>query len=444
MTTVEYDYDARRLRMETLLMLRWVAITGQAAACIGVYFVLGFDFPVGLCFVFITASATLNIGMRFGTPRSFRLGDVEAAVLLGYDIIQLGFLLYLTGGLTNSFAMLFLTPVIISAVSLPSNLTLLLGIVMIAVATVLTVEYYPLPWYADEKLTFPLLYRTGVWAALALSAAFIGIYAARVSDEARLLADALAATELVLEREQHLSQLDGLAAAAAHELGTPLATITLIIKELQNALPENAPALRDDLALLAQETARCREILGKLASLGATDQSSVMNLLSIDTLIQEVVEPQREFGVEVEISKNGPSDAPVLARNPAILYGLGNLVENAMDFARSRVKIDAWWSSSYVTIAIQDDGPGYSPDILDRLGDPYLRGRPVERRTKNDAESGLGLGLFIAKTLLERSGATVETMNVSPPRTGAIAKVTWPRAALEPAAARPRLPQQDK
>jgi two-component system sensor histidine kinase RegB len=157
-----------------------------------------------------------------------------------------------------------------------------------------------------------------------------------------------------------------------------------------------------------------------------------------------VVEPQREIGVEVEISKNGPSDPPVLARNPAILYGLGNLVENAMDFARSRVKIDAWWSSSYVTISIQDDGPGYSPDILDRLGDPYLRGRPLERRTKNDAESGLGLGLFIAKTLLERSGATVETMNVSPPRTGAIAKITWPRAALEPAAARPRLPQQDK
>jgi len=334
--------------------------------------------------------------------------------------------------------------VIISAVSLPSNLTLLLGIVMIAVATVLAVEYYPLPWYPDEKLTFPLLYRTGVWAALVLSAAFIGIYAARVSDEARLLANALAATELVLEREQHLSQLDGLAAAAAHELGTPLATITLIIRELQKSVPENAPELRDDLALLAQESARCREILGKLASLGATDQSSVMNLLSIDTLIQEVVEPQRDAEVEVDISKTGPSDPPVLARNPAILYGLGNLVENAIDFASSRVKIDAYWSQSYVTIIIQDDGPGFSPDILDRLGDPYLRGRPTERRTKSDAESGLGLGLFIAKTLLERSGAVVETSNVSPPRTGAIVRITWPRAALEPAAARPRLPPQDK
>ncbi len=444
MATLEYEYDARRLRMETLLVLRWVAITGQTAACLGVYFILGFDFPVGLCFVFIAASATLNVGMRYGTPRSFRLGDVEAAVLLGYDIIQLGFLLYLTGGLTNSFAMLFLTPVIISSVSLPSNLTLLLGIVMIAVATVLAVEYYPLPWYPNEKLTFPLLYRAGIWAALALSAVFIGIYAARVSDEARLLADALAATELVLEREQHLSQLDGLAAAAAHELGTPLATITLITKELLKSAPENGPALRDDLVLLAQEAARCREILGKLASLGATDQSSVMNLLSIDTLIQEVVEPQSESGVEVEISKNGPTDAPVLARNPAILYGLGNLVENAMDFAKSRVRIDAWWSPSYVTISIQDDGPGFSPDILDRLGDPYLRGRPTERRTKNDPDSGLGLGLFIAKTLLERSGAIVEASNVSPPRTGAVIKITWPRAALEPAAARTKLVEQDK
>ncbi|MEF3366849.1 ActS/PrrB/RegB family redox-sensitive histidine kinase [Methylocystis sp. 9N] len=444
MTIVNYDYDSRRLRMETLLMLRWVAIAGQAAACIGVYFLLGFDFPVGLCFVFIIASATLNIGLRFGSPSSLRLGDLEAAVLLGYDIIQLGFLLYLTGGLTNSFAMLFLTPVIISAVSLPSKLTLLLGIVMVAVATLLTVEYFPLPWYPDEKLTFPLLYRTGVWAALALSAGFIGIYAARVADEARLLAAALAATELVLEREQHLSQLDGLAAAAAHELGTPLATITLITKELQKTAPENAPALREDLALLAQEAARCREILGKLASLGEQDQSAVMNILSIDTLIEEVVEPQREFGVEVEISKTGASAAPALARNPAILYGLGNLVENAVDFADSRVKIDAWWSPNYVTISIQDDGPGFSPAILDRLGDPYLRGRPTGRRTKNDAESGLGLGLFIAKTLLERSGATVEASNVSPPRTGALVKITWPRAALEPPAARAKIAQQDK
>ncbi|QGM99455.1 ActS/PrrB/RegB family redox-sensitive histidine kinase [Methylocystis parvus] len=428
-----YDEDSRRLRVGTLITLRWIAIIGQTIACLVIYLILNFDFPVGLCFVFIVASGTLNFGLRFGTSGTFRLSDLEAVVLLSYDLIQLSFLLYLTGGVTNPFVMLLLAPVTISAVSLPRNLTLFLGITMLAAATFLCVEFEPLPWYENEALRFPLLYRASIWASLALSAAFIALYAARVSDEGRLLATALAATELVLEREQHLSQLDGLAAAAAHELGTPLATITLIIRELQKSSSKcPAEGLKDDLDLLAQEAGRCREILGKLASLGA-DQGTMMNVLSIDTLIEEVVEPQREFGVKLDITKRGAGAAspPALARNPAILYGLGNLVENAIDFAETRVRIDAWWSRDLVTILIEDDGPGFSPTILDRLGDPYLRGRPTERRTKNDSQSGLGLGLFIAKTLLERSGATVETYNVSPPRTGAVVKVTWPRPALE-------------
>jgi two-component system sensor histidine kinase RegB len=438
-----YDEDSRRLRVGTLIFLRWIAILGQSVACLFVYFVLDFDFPVGLCFVFIVASGTLNFGLRFGTSGTFRLSDLEAVVLLCYDIVQLSFLLYLTGGVTNPFVMLLLAPVTISAVSLPRNLTLFLGITMLAAATFLCVEFEPLPWYENEQLRFPLLYRASIWVSLALSAAFIALYAARVSDEGRLLATALAATELVLEREQHLSQLDGLAAAAAHELGTPLATITLIIRELQKSLTNSsAEGLKDDLDLLAQEAGRCREILGKLASLGA-DQGTMMNVLSIDTLIEEVVEPQREFGVKLEISKrgNGSAAPPALARNPGLLYGLGNLVENAIDFAQSRVRVDAWWTRDLVTISIEDDGPGFSSAILDRLGDPYLRGRPTDRRTKNDSQSGLGLGLFIAKTLLERSGATVETYNVSPPRTGAVVKVTWPRAALEIPAAKLASPE---
>ncbi len=433
-----YDEDSRRLRVGTLIFLRWVAIVGQAIACVFVYFFFGFDFPVGLCFVFIVASATLNVGLRFGTSGTFRLSDLEATVLLCYDLVQLGFLLYLTGGVTNPFVMLLLAPVTISAVSLPRNLTLFLGIIMLVAATFLCVEFEPLPWYENETLKFPVLYRASIWASLALSAAFIALYAARVSDEGRLLATALAATELVLEREQHLSQLDGLAAAAAHELGTPLATITLIIRELQK-MSSSCPAdgLQDDLNLLAQEAGRCREILGKLASLGA-DQGTMMNVLSLDTLIEEVVEPQREFGVKMEISKrgNGSAAPPALARNPGIIYGLGNLVENAIDFAESRVRVDTWWSRDLVVITIEDDGPGFAGAILDKLGDPYLRGRPTDRRTKNDSESGLGLGLFIAKTLLERSGATVETLNVSPPRTGAVVRVTWPRKALEIATAK--------
>jgi two-component system sensor histidine kinase RegB len=427
-TNENLGHVARRLRIDTLILLRWIAIAGQTIAVLGTYFYFKFDFPIGMCLTAIATSAGINVGLRFGTSRSFRLSDAQAAILLGYDILQLSTLLYLTGGLTNSFAMLLLAPIVISAVSLPRKLTFLLVILMIGSATLLTVDFLPLPWREGDRLTFPLLYRTSILSALALSAAFISVYAARVSDEARLLSAALAATELVLEREQHLSQLDGLAAAAAHELGTPLATITLITKELQNSAA--APALSEDLALLSQEAARCREILRKLTSL-STDDGAVMNLMSLEALIEEVVGPQRNFGVALEVSKRGLSTEPVCARNPGILYGLGNLVENAIDFAASKVHIEAQWSRDLVVVTIEDDGPGFSPGILSRLGDPYVSGRSEERRTKIEPTAGLGLGLFIAKTLLERSGATIQTSNVEPPRTGARVTITWPRSSFE-------------
>jgi two-component system sensor histidine kinase RegB len=191
------------------------------------------------------------------------------------------------------------------------------------------------------------------------------------------------------------------------------------------------PELRDDLILLAQETARCREILGKLTSLNSADEGGVMNILSIDALVEETIEPHRAFDVKVEVTKHGSGPPPAITRNPGLIYGLGNLVENAMDFAKTRVRIDAMWTSSQIVITIEDDGPGFSPTVLARLGEPYLRGRPTDRRTKKEEESGLGLGLFIAKTLIERSGAMVDMTNVSPPRTGAIVKMTWPRAAIE-------------
>jgi two-component system sensor histidine kinase RegB len=426
----DFGQAARRLRVDTLIRLRWIAIAGQAIAILGVYYVLDFEFPISQCLAAITTSAALNFALRLGTPRSFRLSDSEAAVLLGYDILQLAVLLYLTGGVANSFAMLFLAPVMIAAVSLPRNLAFLLGVLMIAAATFLTVDFEPLPWRANEFLSFPILYRAGVCIALALSAAFIAIYAARVSEEARQLAGALAATELVLERAQHLSQLDGLAAAAAHELGTPLATITLITKELQNSAPDSAPALKEDLALLSQEARRCREILRKLNSLGA-DQGDVINRLSLEALIEDVIGAQRGGEIAVIVSKRGPEPQPFCARNPGIMYGIGNLVENAIDFAKTTVRIDARWTNDIVVIVIEDDGPGFAPGILDRLGDPYVSGRYADRRTKNEPGAGLGLGLFIAKTLLERSGALMQTTNVEPPRTGARVTISWQRTAFE-------------
>lgn len=416
---------ARRLRVDTIVRLRWLAVAGQSAAVLTTYFGLGFSLPLTPCFIVIAASAWLNIGLRVRFPASHRLEDRPALLLLGYDVLQLSGLLYLTGGLQNPFAMLFLAPVMIAAVSFPGRATLSLGALIVAMASLLAFFHYPLPWAPGQQITLPMLYVSGVWLAIVLGAAFIGVYAARVSDEARRLSDALAATELVLAREQHLTQLDGLAAAAAHELGTPLATITLVIKDLAKQLPADGP-VREDIDLLGQEAQRCRMILAKLASLGS-EGADMLDRMTVSHLVEEVVEPQRDFGVEVLVSRSGSGDEPVCRRNPGILYGLGNLVENAIDFAKERIRIDLNWDGAHVRITIEDDGPGFRPEVLARLGDPYLSTKGPDRRSKSD-EGGLGLGLFIAKTLLERSGASVAVANATPPLTGARIVVSWPRS----------------
>lgn len=420
---------ARRLRVDTIVRLRWLAVAGQSAAVLTTFFGLGFPLPLFLCFVVISASAWLNIGLRVRFAASHRLEDHAALLLLSYDILQLSGLLYLTGGLQNPFAMLFLAPVMIAAVSLTGRGTLLLGALVVAMASLLVFFHYPLPWLAGQQIILPMLYVSGIWLAIVLGAAFIGIYAARVADEARRLSEALAATELVLAREQHLTQLDGLAAAAAHELGTPLATITLVVKDLAKHLPPEG-MVREDVDLLAQEVQRCRMILAKLASLG-NESADMLDRMTISHLVEEVVQPQRDFGVAVVIDKTGLGDEPVCRRNPGILYGLGNLVENAIDFARTRIRIEMQWDGAQVRITIEDDGPGFRPEVLARLGDPYISTKGPDRRAKSD-EGGLGLGLFIAKTLLERSGATVAVANGTPPATGARIVVSWPRPIFEP------------
>jgi len=428
LSDIDLGRRARRLRVDTLVRLRWLAIAGQLAAVLGTYFGLRFNLPIGPCLLGIGVSAALNVALRLRLPRTHRLADRPAAALLAFDILQLSALLYLTGGIENPFVMLFLAPVMISAVSLPKRLTLALGVLTIACATGLTVEHMPLPWYDSLQLALPLLYRVSIWVALVLGVAFIGIYAVRVAEEARRLGDALTATELVLAREQHLTQLDGLAAAAAHELGTPLATIALVAAELRKQLAHDA-AVKDDLGLLSQEIARCRTILGKLTSL-SEESDGVFDRMKLSQLIEEVVEPQRHFGVEVKVRQEGDGPEPVCLRNPGIMYGLGNLVENAIDFARSEVRLVAKWSAQSVTVTIEDDGPGFSPDVLGHLGEPYVSTR-FDRRAKSEEGFGLGLGLFIAKTLLERSGAAVNTTNSEPPSTGACIVIRWPREIFE-------------
>jgi two-component system sensor histidine kinase RegB len=263
----------------------------------------------------------------------------------------------------------------------------------------------------------------------------MGFYAFRVAEEARQLADALAATELVLQREQHLSALDGLAAAAAHELGTPLATISLVAHELASELKDDDPRA-EDIRLIRAQTERCRDILSKIASLTTRDEH--LGLMPLSHLLEDVTAPHRNFGISIEIEQHGDGTEPVAGRNPGLLYGLGNLVDNAVDFAASKVRILAEWSAEKVRIAIFDDGPGFSSDVIDQLGEPYIttRGNRLGQQ-RNVEHGGLGLGIFIAKTLLERSGAKLRLENRKPPESGAIATVEWPRPAFEARAAQP-------
>ena len=316
--------DARHLRLDTFVRLRWLAIAGQSAAVVGAQFGLGLSLPFGWCFLAIAASSWLNLGLRIRFPASYRLNDDAAALLLAFDIVQLAVLLFLTGGLQNPFSLLFLAPVLISATALPPERTLALGLLAVGLATLLALVHRPLPWFADGRIELPFLYVSGVWTAILLGTAFTGVYAWRVSEETRQLAQALAATELVLAREQHLSQLDGLAAAAAHELGTPLGTIMVVTKELVRQLgPAATPAVREDLDLLREQVDRCRGILGKLTSLGADgDGGSFLETVTLAQVVEELAAPQRALGVVLDVTSRGEGPEPTCRRNPGVMYGL--------------------------------------------------------------------------------------------------------------------------
>jgi two-component system sensor histidine kinase RegB len=419
----------RNVRLDTLVRLRWLAIIGQSTAVLVVYYGLDFDLPIYACIAAIILAAWLNVALRLRFHMTQRLEPDRAAWLLAFDIAELAVLLFLTGGLQNPFAFLFLGPVLLSATALPPRFTLMLGGFAVACATVLVFVHYPLPWDSEDPLQLPPIYMMGVWMCILLAIGFIGVYAWQITEESRQLSDALAATELVLAREQHLSQLDGLAAAAAHELGTPLSTISVIARELERAIAADAPH-GDDVRLLREQAKRCRDILAKLTELSAGGEP--FDRMRLTALIEEVVAPHRNFGVTIDVIT--PSDRaaePVGARNPAILYGLGNLLQNAIDFAHDRVLVDAKWDEDSVAVTISDDGPGFAPEILTRIGEPYVTSRRHHLNDTGEEPKGLGLGFFIAKTLLERSGATLSFENRAIPERGAVVGLHWSRSDFE-------------
>jgi two-component system, sensor histidine kinase RegB len=423
------SHPLRTVRLETLVRLRWLAILGQTAAVLVVQYFLDFAVPLAACAVVIAVSAWLNVTLRLRFGMTRRLDAEQVAWLLAFDIAQLAVLLYLTGGVDNPFSFMLLAPAVISATALPPRMTMVLGGFAMVCATVLVFVHHPLPWASDEKLNLPALYTLGNWLSILLAIGFIGAYAWQISEETRRLADALTATELALAREQHISQLDGLAAAAAHELATPLSTITVVAKELERELEPNSPHA-EDIHLLREQAQRCRDILGKLTELPADGQP--FDRLKLSALLEEVVAPHRDFGIAIEVVLPPDRDEePVGARNPAILYGLGNLLENAVDFAKARVEVAARWTPQEVVVTVADDGAGFPAEIKERLGEPYVTSRGRGRSTADGESAGLGLGFFIAKTLLERSGASLALANRTAPETGAVVRVRWNRADFE-------------
>ncbi|MGD9814113.1 MAG: ActS/PrrB/RegB family redox-sensitive histidine kinase [Hyphomonadaceae bacterium] len=412
-----------RVRVRTLILLRWLAILGQTAAVLFVAFWLGVDLPVGWALTAIGASVALNLAL-IAARRSQELArEWEAAALLGYDVVQLAVLLALTGGLQNPFVFLFVAPVAVSATILRPAVTAMLAALTFACVGAISVWRLPLPWPEGEAFELPALYQMGIAAAVLVGLGFTSVYAWRVAAEEERLNIALSAVQAVLAREQTLSALGGLAAAAAHELGTPLATIHLVAKEMVRGVPPDDPRA-EDLNLLVTQSERCRAILAQLSA--NREQGDVMlQRAPIRSMLEEVIEPHEGLGAEIVIDAKG--DGPLdVRRMPEIVHSLGGIVENAVGFAKTRVDIEARWDADSIEITVRDDGPGFAPGVIHRLGEPYLTERDQE-----GAAGGLGLGFFISKTLLERTGAKLEMRNRRPPNEGAVVKVRWPRSSIE-------------
>lgn len=434
------------LRLRTLILLRWLAVLGQSAAVLVAYFGLGLQLRLDLSALVIGALALTNLVAALVTPANRRLNEGEATLVLLFDLCQLGALLFLTGGLGNPFALLMMAPVTISASVLTLRATVCLALAASAIITGLLLARLPLRLASGAELELPPILALGSWASLIIGIVFLSTYARKVTGETFSMSRALSATQMALGREQQISALGGVVAAAAHELGTPLATIKLVSAELAEELAHR-PDLREEALLIRAQADRCRDILRAMGSLGKDDPH--IRYAPLSSVVEEAAAPHSDRGIRIVTRvggapvAEGPVSQPEIARRPEVIQGLRNLIQNGVDFARTTVWIDLDWTATELRVVIGDDGPGYPNELLGRIGDPFVRRRATQPRERPGYE-GMGLGLFIAKTLLERTGAELSFGNGSDnPRalrpagpvefsrpTGAVAAVVWPRARI--------------
>ena len=422
---VDFDHDAQGhwIRLETLIRVRWLASLGQISALLVADYLLGLEFPLAVAIAVVLVSVAANGLSYMVYPRSKRLSELEAALTLAFDLIQLSLLVFLTGGLNNPFALLMIAPVIISATALSPRSTLALGAVTVLFATILATFFEPLRTAEGTPILLPDLFRFGFWLAIVIGIAFIGLYARTVAAQKQSLTEALMAMRLALEREQKLTDLGGVVAAAAHELGTPLATIKLASAELLDAL-QDEPDLAEDARLIRDQADRCREILRSMGRAGKEDRQT--QIAPFEAVLAEAAAPHADRGKALLVSSEGLGPMPEIRRRAEVIHGVRNLIQNAVDFAAQGVEARGGWDDQTLWVEVQDDGPGFPGPLLGRIGEPFLRSRRGAARPEYE---GMGLGLFIAKALLERTGAQLEFGNAD--TGGALVRVTWSRTALE-------------
>ncbi len=410
------------VRFRTLMLIRWIGVIGQAVALFVVHVGFGLDLPMVLALGIVGVSGLLNLVLLLSPPSGGRIDHRQATLFLTYDLLQLAALLFLTGGLYNPFAVLILAPVTISATVLSRHTTIALSVLAIFLVSILAFWHLPLPspvlWVEPSRLV-----ALGLWVALVCAIVFMASYTFAVAEEARRMSDALSATQMALAREQRVSALGGLAAAAAHELGSPLSTIAVAAKELAREVPADSP-YADDVRLLVSQSRRCSEILAQLSHLPEeVDPATPFERLPLSALVELAALPYEKDDIEVDFRQRaeGGSPEPVVPRTPELLHGLGTLIQNAVQFAKTRVAVETGWDEAEARVTILDDGPGFSQMVLAELGEPYVSSR-------SGGGGHMGLGVFIALSLLDRGGAAVAFDNR--PEGGARVVIRWDRAIL--------------
>ena len=416
------------LRVRTLTNVRWMVVFGEVLV-LGLGLLFQYQMPFVACALVIGAGALVNFLTGLAWSGQRLLTDREALIQLTFDVLQMSALLALVGGTANPFIVILLAPATLAAATLARQPFFLICLLAALASMVLAVASLPYP-IARPIMRLSLEHRLVAGVANVAGIALVAGFVRQSMVEAARMALALDMTQAVLAREQRLSALGALAAAAAHELGTPLATISIVAKELAREAP--TPRVKDDADLLVAQAERCREILRRLTAMPDKAADAVHEQLSLRQLVQEIIEPHsgafNDVRIEAIVSGSEGVAAPQIRRLPELAHAFASFVDNAVDFARAEVLVSARFDHETISIEVRDDGRGFAPDVLDLLGEPYVTSRAGVESSRS-GHSGIGLGFFIAKTLLERTGAVLTYRNGR--TTGAVVTARWRRPDLE-------------